>query len=257
MSKPTIVFVHGAWHTPAHFEPLSKVLQSHGYSTRIVALPSVVPTGEAPPEDIRSDIFAVKEVLDDVLAGGANALLVPHSYGGIPTTSAVKGLDAQTRSADGHESHVVGLAPIAAFIPRQGEALGPCVDLPKGDHGKYPGDDKTCYIPKEKVHDQMFNGMSEEDSQRWRDKLKSQGRNAMFLLESEYTASKDFPVHWLFCSNDHACMPDWQRLNIKKMREDGANVRVEEINADHSPYLSAIERTSDFIRRSAGESISL
>ena len=138
MTKPTIVFVHGAWHRPAHFEPLSQVLHSHGYPTRAVALPSVVEEGETPPEDPRTDITAIGKVIDEVLKGGSNVLVVPHSYGGIPTVSAVKGLDARTRLAAGYATHVIGIAAISAFLGKKGESLPTSIGLPTIEPGVYP-----------------------------------------------------------------------------------------------------------------------
>lgn len=255
MSKPTIIFVHGAWHTPEHFEPLKQVLKSHGYTSRVAALPSTTIDGAPPPADIRCDVVAVKDVIEDVLSHGANALVVPHSYGGIVAMSAVKGLDEKGRQAMGKTSHVVGIAAIAAFLGREGEALCTSVGLPAGDPKIFPGNDHSVHLDPAKAHDMLYNEMSREDSAQWVDKLRWQGRNAMYLLDSEYSAHKDIPVHFMFCANDHAMFPDWQRTVLKKLSDDGADVRVEETDSDHSPYLSAIERTSDFIRRSAGEII--
>src|SRR5690242_14165031 len=109
MTKPTIVAVHGAWHSPECWQPLTEILQTHGYSVRAVALPSVVDEGAQPPSDPRDDIAAVREAILAVLEG-SDVLVVPHSYGGIPTTSAVKGLDRKSRLAQGKATSVVGLA---------------------------------------------------------------------------------------------------------------------------------------------------
>ena len=101
----------------------------------------------------------------------------------------------------------------------------------------------------------MYNNMTLEESAPWRKLLGYQGLEAMYCLESEYSAHKDFPIHFLFCSNDHAMSPERQRLIIKSIQDDGGNLRLEESDSDHSPYLSNIHLASDFIRRSAGEDI--
>lgn len=38
--KPTLVFVHGAWHCPAHLAPCAHVFESAGYPTCCPLLPS-------------------------------------------------------------------------------------------------------------------------------------------------------------------------------------------------------------------------
>src|SRR5271154_642262 len=40
-TTPTIFIIHGAWHSPAHFQPLRSVLEAHGYPSSCPALPSV------------------------------------------------------------------------------------------------------------------------------------------------------------------------------------------------------------------------
>lgn len=82
MSKPTIILVHGAWHSPTHFGPLSKALKAHGYQVRTPELPSVIEKGTKPPDDVRADAIAVRAAVQEVLDSGSNALIVPHSYGG-------------------------------------------------------------------------------------------------------------------------------------------------------------------------------
>lgn len=43
--------------------------------------------------------------------------------------NAVKDLDAASRKAAGHDSHVVGIAAISSFLPREGDSLCTGVDL--------------------------------------------------------------------------------------------------------------------------------
>lgn len=257
MTKPTLVAVHGAWHSPAYLEPLSKVLQSHGYTVRAVSLPSVVDEGTTPPEDHRCDVPAVRKAVEEVLEGGSDVLVVCHSYGGFPTTSAVKGLDPKSRAAAGKSTAVVGVAAIASYVVREGEDLPTSHGLPRGEiiemHGiKGP----LNYIRPEFDPAQKFYGdLPTDEAAKWVALLRPMLRTALWTLQSEYSAHKDIPFHFLVCTEDQVLPVATQREFIKRLQDDGGNVRVEEIKSSHSPFLSMPDRTSDFIRRSAGERI--
>ena len=256
MTKPTIVAVHGAWHGPECWRPLAKVLQSHGYNVRAVALPSVVDEGSQPPEDPRDDIAAVREAILAVLEEGSDVLVVPHSYGGIPTTSAVKGLDKESRQADGKQTSVVGLAPISAFIAREGEDLCTCQGLEPGERvDAYKIKGPLNFTNVDDAANKFYGDLSKGEADKWIAELRPMLRTALWTLKSEHSAHKHVPVHFLLCTEDQAFSAAAQRAVIKRLEDDGASVRVEEVKSSHSPFLSMPARTSDFIRRSAGEDL--
>ncbi|KAK3048183.1 hypothetical protein LTR09_010522 [Extremus antarcticus] len=63
MSLPTIVLVHGSWHSPEHFGPLINNLQSHGYKCVPVALPSTQ-SPDLPPSTLGDDTTAIRDTVD-------------------------------------------------------------------------------------------------------------------------------------------------------------------------------------------------
>jgi pimeloyl-ACP methyl ester carboxylesterase len=257
MARPTIVLVHGAWHSPEYFKPLSRVLQSHSYNVRSVALPSVVDEGMIPPTDPKDDIAAVRTVVQEELDGGHDVVVVPHSYGGIPTTSAILGLDPKSRKAAGQATSVVALGPISSFIIGAGKDLCTGQDAPPGEKlGIYGLKGPLNFIEPSFDAENIFYGdLPRQDAESWAAKLRPMLRTALWTLKSEYSAHKDIPVSYLVCTEDRALPEKTQRLIIKKIQDDGALVRVEEVKSSHSPFLSMPERTSDFIRRTAGEQI--
>jgi pimeloyl-ACP methyl ester carboxylesterase len=122
-SKPAIVVVPGAWHSPEHFAPTTELLEKAGYSVHGVHLPSV--RDEAPfPASHHADSEAIRatilQALDDE---GRDVLLVMHSYGGIPGTDACKGLGKEDRGNDGKTTGIVGLVYIASFVAQVGQSL--------------------------------------------------------------------------------------------------------------------------------------
>jgi len=116
MAKPHFVLVHGAWHSPQHWDPLVKVLQQAGYSTSTAKLPSVGTT--PPPEVLKADIAAIKQVIVDAIAQGAASIVpIVHSYGGVPSFEALA-----TLSADEKE-RIARVICVSAFVIPKGTSL--------------------------------------------------------------------------------------------------------------------------------------
>lgn len=122
MSKPTILLVPGAWHTPQHYGVLLGSLEKAGYSTLAGRLPSV---GALDPrdKDVATDTAHVRELLMSEIERGSEVLLLMHSYGGIPGAAAAKGLSISERQADGKRGGVVGLLFISAFVMNEGDSM--------------------------------------------------------------------------------------------------------------------------------------
>src|SRR5262249_60273359 len=66
----TIVLVHGAFADGSGWKPVADILQSHGYSVRVV---------QEPETSFAADVAATRRVLDKAGPCG----LVGHSYGGL------------------------------------------------------------------------------------------------------------------------------------------------------------------------------
>jgi dienelactone hydrolase len=60
-SKLGVVLVHGAWHSPAHFENVTSKLRAEGYAVEVPALPSVA---EVAAEDVLAkDVATIKRAI--------------------------------------------------------------------------------------------------------------------------------------------------------------------------------------------------
>ncbi|QDP95813.1 alpha/beta hydrolase [Microlunatus elymi] len=102
---PTVVLVHGAWHAPWHWHQVVAGLTGEGVRVETVDLPSCGPDHG----DLHDDAAAIRTVLDRQ----QDALLVAHSYGGIPATE----------GAAGHPS-VRHILYLSAYMADLGESLG-------------------------------------------------------------------------------------------------------------------------------------
>src|SRR5215470_17112186 len=94
----TIVLVHGAFADGSGWKPVADILQSHGYSVRIV---------QEPETSFQADVSATRRVLDKA----GPCVLVGHSYGGMIITET------------GMHPDVKALVYVAAVQPDVGESL--------------------------------------------------------------------------------------------------------------------------------------
>lgn len=114
MSKPTLVLVHGSWHSPLHYDGLIKDLETHGYKVVPVSLPSTQSPG-LPPASLTDDTSAVRIAVLSGLDAGNNVVVIAHSYGGTPANNALKGLEVNSRKADSASTAVTAIASLCAI----------------------------------------------------------------------------------------------------------------------------------------------
>ena len=105
MEPPVVILVHGAWHGPWAWAEVIERLSAEGIRTVALDLPSKG-TDTAALGDMHGDAAVVRAAVADA---GAPALVVAHSYGGLPVSEG--GADA---------AH---LLYVAAFMLEPGESL--------------------------------------------------------------------------------------------------------------------------------------
>ncbi len=120
LSKPTVVLVLGACHTPHHFVTLISNLQQAGYPVSSTQLASV----DSPDPHachMSKDILAVQQqILQPLIHKGQEVLLVAHSIGGYAGGVAALGLSKTERTAAGKKGGILGVVLMAAFLSRRG-----------------------------------------------------------------------------------------------------------------------------------------
>lgn len=120
-SKPTFVLVPGNFLPPTYYATTAKLLESHGFQTRLIDIPS---TGsKVPLTSNEPDIAAIREVLEELSDSGKEIVIVAHSYGSIPTCEAAKGLENQERLKLGKSGGVTRLVFVAAWLLQEGESI--------------------------------------------------------------------------------------------------------------------------------------
>lgn len=119
--KPAIVIAHGAWHVPAHYEPMAKPLREAGYEV-IVPKHQSIGRDSDPGNALQKDAAAVADILRQQLSSGKDVILVMHSYGGISGSDAVGMLYEGQNGAPG-PGRLLRLVYLAAHILPKGEAF--------------------------------------------------------------------------------------------------------------------------------------
>src|SRR5262245_66468111 len=99
----TVVLVHGAFADGSGWKPIADILQSDGYSVRVV---------QEPETSFAADLAATKRVLDKA----GPCVLVGHSYGGMIIQEL------------GMHPDVKALVYVAAVQPDVGESLSDLAD---------------------------------------------------------------------------------------------------------------------------------
>lgn len=118
--KPTVLLVHGAWHTASCWDVTRAELKKLSYPTEVVQLKS---SGNAVSTHLE-DTAIIRNALEALIVSDAKkVILVMHSYGGIPGTNAVHGLEAAARQDKGEEGGIIHCLFVAAFLVPKGKSL--------------------------------------------------------------------------------------------------------------------------------------
>ncbi|KAK5191521.1 hypothetical protein LTR96_010361 [Exophiala xenobiotica] len=250
ISGPTFVLVHGAWHSPAHFESLINSLTEHGYKAVAPNLPSMANAHISPSTDCTEDARTIRETILTELES-ADVIVVPHSYGGIPTTSALKGLDTLSRTAAGqHKTSVVAIAALTSFIIPAGTDMRQAEQRPPLNAAEMPA---TLDPPPLDI---FFHELPDAEKEKWTAMLKPMA-SAALVDKCHFSAHEVIPLHYLMAGADKAIPLETQERMVDTLRSTAVGeIRTEMVEGcGHAPFLSRVEETVAFLRRTAGETV--
>lgn len=84
--KPTILIVHGSWHTPVHYARLVDRFHATGHEALCPRCPSV---GSLAPLGLKDDAQCIRDELARLIEKqGKDVVVIAHSYGGKVTNEA-------------------------------------------------------------------------------------------------------------------------------------------------------------------------
>jgi pimeloyl-ACP methyl ester carboxylesterase len=229
MTRPSVLLVPGAWHTPHHFYLLIDELADLDVHT--VALTS---SGDD-PATLR-DMYADADVIAQAVAAiGRPVVVVAHSYGGIPTT--------QGLSNARNVRHIIYLASFQllageSLLSPNGRALMPWAKL-------HQHDGISDYVEVMTPEEVFYNDLDATTAANAVSQLGYQSYASMQQPLTE-TAWKTIPNTYIVCEADNAIPVAAQELMAKRADD------VYRLNTSHSPFLSQPAALAPLIRRSLG-----
>lgn len=249
--KPTLVFVHGAWHQTNTWDKVVPLLETQQYKCVCVPLPS---TTSNHPTSLLDDIEAVRRAITTETSQGRDVVLVVHSYGGLVGSSALKGLTRHDSTQDTTSSsspktssgHALGFIMLASGFAQTGSSFlngGPPPPWWKADaetgFAIITGDSRQLF----------YHDLPVEEGEHWVQELK---HHSLITLseggEHAYAGWIHVPVWYLHTTEDKALPIEVQRLFVQGAKDAGGDVTTREVPSSHSPMLSKPKETVDFIQ---------
>ena len=208
---PVVILVHGAWHGPWAWAPVVERLAGEGIRTVALDLPSKG-TDIAALGDMHGDAEVVRAAVADA---GAPALVVAHSYGGLPVSEGAAG--------------AARLLYVAAFMLEPGESL---LGLRGGVDPDWwiTSDDGRTVLPDDPEH-VFYADCPADVAARAAAALVPQ-RKEVFRQELRSAAWRTVPSTYVVCERDNAIPPQLQELMAQRAGT------VSRMDASHSPFLS-------------------
>ena len=140
-TKPTVLFIPGAWLPPSAYSAFLHAVRNAGYPTECASYPSFDPKDSVHVDAATDTSYILKNYLIPLIEiEGKDVVIVMHSYGGIPGSGAAIGLGKATRKQEGRKGGVVGLVHSSGFVLSEGLS---CAD---GQGGSLPAWIKENYV---------------------------------------------------------------------------------------------------------------
>ncbi|KAI0409323.1 Alpha/Beta hydrolase protein [Xylaria palmicola] len=229
---PLVVLVPGAFGTPAGFAKLLPHL--NGLQTAPGAYPSSNPSGPL-NTSCSDDISALRNTLLSHLDQQHDLVILAHSYGGVVAGGAAKGLDKESRKAQGYSSAVLGLVYVAGNITLEGESLFEAIGgaYPPFIQMHKPAHSLALIEPAEDV---LYNDCEPVE--------KTMSPHALQAFETKASAPAwrdkgfDGRITYIRTANDHCNPPSIQDAWIEK-----SDVKWNIVNFEtgHMPFISQPE----------------
>lgn len=242
-TKPTLLFVPGAWHKASCFAPTLDALEAKGYPTATADHASVAPAPGLSTWD--SDIASIRTALSALVAAGKSVIVAAHSYGGLPSGEAIRPFLARTRAAASQPGGVVHMMYIASFVlPAQTSLMDALGGQPLPWFA-VARDGLT--VRALNSGDVFYNDLSPAEQERHTAALEPHAY-PVFSEKTSWMPCEEVPCSYVFCTLDKAIPIEKQRAMVEASGVKFAEVVIE---AGHSPFLSRVDELVEGIVRIA------
>lgn len=218
MSARPVLLVHGAWAGAWGWGYVQAELEKLGVSATAIDLPSRETGRETTMAD---DVAAIRAALEGL---EGPAVLVGHSYAGVPITEASAGNDA-----------VAHLVYVCAAMPQEGESVGSLMAADPAPSGVGAAirmaDDGTSTLTAEGAHEHVFNDATSEQFDPIAGYL-GPHRMSVFGEAPGALGWKEHPSTYVLTLQDRIFSPELQR------RMSASAATVVEVDSGHGPMLT-------------------
>lgn len=238
-SLPTVILVHGAWHTPPNYQSYADALQAQGFKVHCPHLPTC--NGASPATaSLPDDVACVREVIQSAVDAGESVLMIMHSYGGAVGTGAAEGLSLAERHAAGQPGGVIHLLYLCAYILAPGSTIWGIVQEAKFDQlwDQYidTAADGSTFLKDPGLG--LFSGNADQAIVDKALQTLVRFPSSVFYDKTMGSAWKTVPTTYISTLKDYAVPKTYQDIMLAKVRDQGVEVKVEEFDADHSLFIT-------------------
>ncbi|KAE8363807.1 Alpha/beta hydrolase fold-1 [Aspergillus caelatus] len=236
-SKPTLLLISGAWHTPKSYSKFTDALKNNGYEVHVPRLPSM--NGAKPPNaDLTTDTDLIRGYVESLASAGRTIVVIMHSYGGQVGTNALHNLGLNDRKKQGLVGGVSHLVYMCASLFTEGACI---LDIAKefgtADQMANASDILELF-PREDLKKLMAGpGVEDADAEALVSTLTRWNGDAMFQ-PLERCAWREIPSTYIHTTKDVAVPFEFQKVMVEKARAKGGAFEIVELDAGHGVYLS-------------------
>ncbi|KAH6876380.1 Alpha/beta hydrolase fold-1 [Thelonectria olida] len=231
VSRPTIVFAPGAWHTADCFDLARNALHARGWSTEAVDYPSV--GAEPPTKGLHDDAAALRNTLTRLCDAGKEIILVVHSYGGLVGANAVEGLGYRQRRNEAKVGGVIMFVYMAAFVTPLGKSIKEMLSGQFLPWMNFQGE----YVHPDTPEVVFYHDMDAGAQKKAIGALKHQSA-PVFTDAVTYEPWQDIECMYFFCDEDKALPLPVQSQMAQLL---GPKAVTFHTAASHSPFLSQVD----------------
>ncbi|KAL2817577.1 alpha/beta-hydrolase [Aspergillus granulosus] len=248
-SLPTIILVHGAWHTPENYAGFTAALRARGFPVQCPLLPSC-DKSRTSRGTFTDDVHTVRDLAVELADAGERILIVMHSYGGAIGTDAVQGLafpysgkSLANRNEGERVGGVVHLLYLCAYILVSGTSVWDIVreagfDTVFDQYVEEATEDGSLFPIDPAM---MFFGGDESVPQGIIDdgmKLLVRFPKSCLTMPTTWDAWRFIPSTYVLTQKDYGVPRIYQDIMVAKVRGEGIELRTKDFDTCHSIFIS-------------------
>lgn len=250
ISKPTILFVHGAYHPPACYNDVRTRLEAAGFE---VILPRLASLGEnVTGKTVDDDVAVVRKALDELLSTEKEVVLVGHSYGGLVSMISSQGSGKADLSAQGKKGGIKSIVYLSACLAKQGssaiEACNPSLITPPDvasvfDIQMIDGKATATLKANDTTSQYYFGPVAKEEVDKAMALLEPQCPDVLYMPSPISPSDVSIPQTYVISEQDQIVLLEAQ----ERIVAEGNMKAVRLAESGHAPFLSLPQQTVDAI----------